>query len=680
MVLQYTPHTIPLILVTLLAMVGGVNAWRRRKGPVEVWGTIVQLVLTGWALLMLLALSFTGRTPKLVALSLFVPLGLFTSISFFLFTLHFTGRSDWLTRERKAVLFASPFVVALVVATNSSHGLFFDNVTVVSEGGYEQLSYTLGPGFYAVASVTYLFNGTFLVLLFQQFRNSRNVYRKISFVLFASLALLTLATVPSTLQVSPTPHFTLLPYTYLVLGLFLIAGTSSVWFLQLLPLERLLAVFRPGDHSQIPTARATVMEEIDGGIITLDGDGIVVDINTMAKKMIGADRPVGSHVSEIAPTDRITSDTAIETVLESSGEIRELSEEMWVDAGDEERCYAVRVSALSEDDDAGYVVLMHDITDQKRREQALRERERELEQQNERLERQKTQLEHQNERLDQFAGIVSHDLRNPLNVAKGHSELLADQIETADNPAVDSDSIDQVLDSLDRMEAIIEDALTLARQGKAITETEPVELGALIESSWSTVDTAQASIAYPQGVVINADPGRLRNVFENLFRNSIEHGRDDVSISVGLLDDGFFLEDDGPGIPEDRHEQVFEEGFTTSDEGTGFGLAIVHDVVRAHGWDVTVTTGETGGARFEISGVEFPWSTTTLVSELDDVLDTETAERMLAEAMDEAGVDREKFDQETALSLLDDISDQLSDQRAATAATELARQLRGTAH
>jgi PAS domain S-box-containing protein len=679
MVLQYTPQSVPLTLAALLAVVGGVNAWRRRKGPVEVWGTIVQLMLTVWALVMLFTVSFTVKPLKFAAVSLIVPTVLATALAFFVFTVYFVGRSEWLTRERLGLLWALPVVATVLVATNSAHHLVFRDVTMVSTGRYEQISYTFGPGFYAVATVSYLFCGTFLALLFQQFRNSRNVYRKISFVLFVSLTILVLTTVPSALQVGPFPHFTLLPYTYLVLGAFLIAGTSSVWFLQVLPLERLLAVFRPGDHTQISTARATVMEEIDGGIITLDSDGIVVDINTMAKKMIGADRPIGSHVSEIAPTERIKSDTAIGAVLDSGGELQELSEEIWVETGAQERCYAVRVSALSDDDDAGHVVLLHDITDQKRREQALRERERELEQQNERLERQKTQLEHQNERLDQFAGIVSHDLRNPLNVAKGHAGLLADQTAAAESPAVETDSIDQITDSLDRMEAIIEDALTLARQGKAITETEPVELGDLIESSWSTVDTAQASLEYPRRVTINADPGRLRNVFENLFRNSKEHGRDDVSITVGLLDDGFFLEDDGPGIPEDRQEQVFEEGFTTSEEGTGFGLAIVHDVVRAHGWDITVTTGEQGGARFEVTGIEFPWSTATLVEELDDVLDTDRAERMLADAMDDAGVDQDQFDQETALSLLDTIAEDLSDQRAATAATDLAQRLRGTA-
>lgn len=676
MVLQFTPHTIPLFLATVLAVIGGINAWRRKEGPVELWGTIVQASVTAWVALMLLTVSFTEQGLKLAALSLYVPIGLLTTLSFFIFTLHFTGRSEWLSRIRLGVLLSLPLLALVLALTNSVHNLVFDNVDVVTESGYKQLTYTFGPGFYLLVGLTYAFIVTFLVMLLQQFRNSRNVYRKISFVLLVSLSTLTGASLLSSLGLSPLPHFLLLPYVYLVLGLFLIAGTSSVWFLRALPVQQLLVPFRRGKEGQIPTARAKVMEEIDGGIITLDGAGTVVDINTMAKKMIGAERPIGQHVSEIAPTDRITAGNTIKTVLESENDLRELSEEIWVDADDQQRCYAIRVSTLASDSgDAGYVVLMHDITQQKRREQELRERERELQRQNDRLERQKTQLEHQNQRLDQFAGIVSHDLRNPLNVAKGHSALIADMLAEMDDPPIDQEHAATTLSSLDRMEAIIEDALTLARQGKAITETEPVDLGEVIESSWETVDTAEAAIEYPRGVTIEADPGRLRNVFENLFRNSLEHGSDTVEIAVELLDEGFAIEDDGPGIPPEKQDTVFEEGFTTSDEGTGFGLAIVRDVVRAHGWDVSVSTASTGGARFEIMGVGFPWSKSTLAEKLEEIVGADDTRQLVEDAMSQTGVDRDKFDEETARSVLDTISNNMSGSRSVTAVSDLTQQI-----
>ncbi|MDY7083447.1 MAG: ATP-binding protein, partial [Halobacteria archaeon] len=115
-----------------------------------------------------------------------------------------------------------------------------------------------------------------------------------------------------------------------------------------------------------------------------------------------------------------------------------------------------------------------------------------------------------------------------------------------------------------------------------------------------------------------ADRGRLLHVFENLFRNSVEHGGNDVTIRVGDLPDiheetdeedddqryGFFIEDDGPGIPEEERDDVLEHGYTTSSSGTGFGLSIVRSIVEAHGWEIDVSESEEGGARFEITGVE----------------------------------------------------------------------------
>jgi signal transduction histidine kinase len=94
---------------------------------------------------------------------------------------------------------------------------------------------------------------------------------------------------------------------------------------------------------------------------------------------------------------------------------------------------------------------------------------------------------------------------------------------------------------------------------------------------------------------------------ENLYRNSVEHGSTDVTVTVGELDDGsgLYVEDDGPGIDPDDREAVFEAGYSTDSEGTGFGLSIVEEVAEAHGWTVTVTDGADGGARFELGGVSF---------------------------------------------------------------------------
>jgi len=204
---------------------------------------------------------------------------------------------------------------------------------------------------------------------------------------------------------------------------------------------------------------------------------------------------------------------------------------------------------------------------------------------------QQQELRRQNERLERFANVVSHDLRNPLSVAQGHIEM------------IDGESAEVIERNLDRMETIIEDVLTLARQGESVEETERVDLAALAADCWESVETNAATLSTDEELLIMADPSRCRQLLENLIRNSVEHVGDEVSIRISSLPGGFYVEDDGPGIDPDERDEVFEAGYTTNRDGTGFGLNIVKEIATAHGWGVDITEGSDGGARFEFTGV-----------------------------------------------------------------------------
>jgi PAS domain S-box-containing protein len=207
------------------------------------------------------------------------------------------------------------------------------------------------------------------------------------------------------------------------------------------------------------------------------------------------------------------------------------------------------------------------------------------------------ELERQNERLDEFVSVVSHDLRNPLSVAQG---WLAAAPGTEEN-----EELQQVSAALDRMNEIIDDTLTLARKGQIVAEMEPVNVTHLVGECWGMVSTESANLKIDQEFRLRGDRERLQHVFENLFRNAIEHGRDDVTVTVGSFDgEGFYVEDNGPGIPPEKREAIFEPGHTTTTCGTGFGLTIVKQIAHAHGWNVRITDGTTGGARFEFTGIE----------------------------------------------------------------------------
>ncbi|WP_066413306.1 hybrid sensor histidine kinase/response regulator [Halorubrum aethiopicum] len=247
-------------------------------------------------------------------------------------------------------------------------------------------------------------------------------------------------------------------------------------------------------------------------------------------------------------------------------------------------------------------------------ETALDERERERE-----LRRSRDELKRQNERLQEFADVVSHDLRNPLTVAEGRLRLVEEEC--------DSEHLEGVIRAHDRMNELIQDLLTLAREGEEVGDLEPVALADLLESCWVHVDRPPgARIRVDVDRTVRADRTRLQQLFENLLRNGVEHGStgsrtasgddvehgrssdgDAVTVTVGELPDGtgFYVEDDGIGIPPDAREDVFDPGYSTDEGGTGFGLSIVRQVVEAHGWEIRAVEGSEGGARFEVAGVEF---------------------------------------------------------------------------
>jgi signal transduction histidine kinase len=155
------------------------------------------------------------------------------------------------------------------------------------------------------------------------------------------------------------------------------------------------------------------------------------------------------------------------------------------------------------------------------------------------------------------------------------------------------------------MNGLLEDLLTLAREGNRAAELEAVDLATVIDDCWHTVETGSASLVCDTTRTIRADRSRVQQLVENLLGNAVDHGGEDVTVTVGDLPGGFYFEDDGAGIPDDERAAVFDAGYTTRDGGSGIGLSIVENVAETHGWSVTVTASDDGGARFEITGVEF---------------------------------------------------------------------------
>ena len=317
------------------------------------------------------------------------------------------------------------------------------------------------------------------------------------------------------------------------------------------------------------------VDSVAAGVFMLDDSGEFVLVNSRLMALTGFDRDtlLGSSVSKLM--DESTMDEASDIINSPTDEITAFEWSLQT-AGDESIPCEARISRVGLDDADGTIWAVADMSDRRERE---------------------GELMRQNDRLERVISIISHDLRNPLSVATGQLELAQAE--------ADNEHVDKAASALDRMAEIVDGILMLARTGHRIDPTDSVDLDRVATGCWTNVDTEDASLIIESNVQFQADEVHIQNLLENLIRNAVEHGGPSVSVRLGELEtrNGFYVEDDGSGIPPDDRAQVFESGFSSVDTNVGLGLNIVREIADSHGWDVDLTDGPEGGARFEFSGV-----------------------------------------------------------------------------
>ncbi|QLH79426.1 PAS domain S-box protein [Halosimplex rubrum] len=330
----------------------------------------------------------------------------------------------------------------------------------------------------------------------------------------------------------------------------------------------------------------------------VDGRPVVESVNRAFIETFGYDRAVavGEPLNDLVVPEGKRDEAASLDERVHAGERLHVQIERETTDGSREFLFR-NIPVESGERAVGYAVYV-DITDQKERERRLRE---------------------QNDRLDEFAGVIGHDLRNPMGAVKHRIEMA--------RRTGDDRHLDDALSALDRMDELLRDLLRTARRGEKLGETEPVSLAEVARTAWDHIATGESSLVVAEDATVVADRGRLTQLLENLFINAVEHGatspasqaldegnerdvasdeRGAVEVRVGVGGDGcVVVEDDGRGIPAADRGEVFASGFSTATDGTGYGLAIVRQVARAHGWEAAVTESDEGGARFEFRGVEF---------------------------------------------------------------------------
>jgi len=330
------------------------------------------------------------------------------------------------------------------------------------------------------------------------------------------------------------------------------------------------AVFRYRLIQLVPVGRQQIVDFISDPVIVVDDDDRVVDCNRSARKLL--DVNPGWRRAELRSFFH-----ADYKQIQQSIEGKNTTEEVVIGRGRNERYFTVSTRPIHTlaAETAGMVITLREVTDTVARKQ---------------------KVQRQNEKLQQFSNVLAHDIRSPLSVANGlvkQSEAEGD-IQSHAN---------QIKSAHEHIDTLIDDMITLTRTETASVDKENIDLSKVASQAWEFTDTAGATL-YVDGTlpVVAADRSYMLRLFENLFQNAAEHAGDNTSINIGSLDEsGFYVEDDGNGIPPAKRDEVLKYGVAFSQDGTGLGLSIVKKAVNLHEWDIEVTTSCEGGARFEVA-------------------------------------------------------------------------------
>lgn len=455
------------------------------------------------------------------------------------FIARYTRSSVLMSRAYRGALWGLYMVYVFLWLANPAE-LAYTDLTVQTYGSLTVVSPSLALGTILVVTLYYVLLTVAFGFLFRFGLDPSNIHRKQTLVIAGAFLIVTIGTI-GTLLTAPGQQGLDMGILFQSLGGVVIA----------------LAIYRFEFLSVVSPARQAVVDEIDDPVIILDSNDTIAYTNPAAEAAGIDDTTIGSPIDEVAEglTDAIQSGATYQ--FTSNGEFS-------MDGGSD-RVFDPAESRVKDERGitSGRILLLRDITAQKRREQLL----------------------------EQFAHSLSHDLRNPLTVAHGKAKLARDK--------GDLSYLDDALSAMKRMDELVDQLLEISQSGDAELDIRPVRLSTVAEDAWSAVSTGNATLnLVGADRSIFASYGHLQRVFENLFRNAIEHNNQPVTITVERTDAGFIVADDGKGIPPDLRDKIFERGYTRSDTGSGLGLDIVLQLTEFHGWDVSVDESADGGAKF----------------------------------------------------------------------------------
>jgi signal transduction histidine kinase len=488
---------------------------------------------------------------------------------------------------RVAVWFV-PAITFLLVFTNEQHNLHWAAIEQINTPAGTRLVYRGGPWYWVHVTYSYFLVLIGTMMLVRGLRKFPPPYRRQTALIIAGAIVPWIGNVLYLTRLVPVTAVDLTPLAFTV------SGACFTW-----------GIYRYQLFGLVPVARDMVVDSMDDGVLVLDAQRRIVDLNATAERYTGL-----SMMSLGRPVDEVVS-WWNEAIAESRPNAEGQPAIVRVEPGP--RYFEVKVSAVRDSQRrfAGWLVLIHDISNRRRNEAERYAFDRRLQEQQ------------KSESLMVLAGGVAHDFNNLLTGILGNADLLAIQ------SAPESDqrrAAEAIVIGAQRAADLVSKMLAYAGGGRVVAEH--IDLDGLVREM---VDLLGASVARHCTLtytspgplpLVETDPTQIRQVVLNLIINAAEavddHGVITVETGVETLDkpmlkqmtfgdhiaagEYVFIDvvDNGSGMSEHTMARMFDPFYSTKDQGRGLGMAAVRGIVRSHRAALRVTSKEGQGTRFRV--------------------------------------------------------------------------------
>ena len=352
---HYTPYVIPLALAALVTGALAVYSWRRRSLPGAGWFAVLMAAMTWWLAFYVLFASTRDLETKTLWSMIGSPGPALVPLAWLAFSLEYSGFGKWLTRRNIILLAAIPLATVVLAATNNLHGLLWAHTTLSADGA---LHVQHGPWFWVWTVYCYLLMAVGTLVLLRVYLGVARLYRRQAGMLLAGALVAWVANILHVAGVAPGPNLDLTPFGLTLFGL------AAAW-----------ALFNYRLLDIAPLARDAAIESMSDGMIALDGDSRVVDLNPAAQAMLACDRSraIGRPAAELLP--------GWTEIVDDARDEPSAPTELALGDGADLRNFDLRVSPLSDTRGrpTGRLLILREITRQKKAELKLQEEKRKIE-------------------------------------------------------------------------------------------------------------------------------------------------------------------------------------------------------------------------------------------------------------------------------------------------------------